>query len=105
MRPKTPPPPPCRSTSLPPSPANAPSSRVCAEPVEEESPTAAPGPNPVPSPGPTLTQLEDCFSEQVWHGRLGASITLVSTHEAVACLTARLLNFHSQILKYCTKYR
>ncbi|XP_014003954.1 IQ motif and SEC7 domain-containing protein 3 isoform X1 [Salmo salar] len=41
LRPKTPPPPPSRSTSLPPSPAT------------------------VPGPGPSLTQLEDCFSEQV----------------------------------------
>ncbi|KAL0968340.1 hypothetical protein UPYG_G00265620 [Umbra pygmaea] len=41
LRPKTPPPPPSRSTSLPPSTSTA------------------------PAPGPSLTQLEDCFSEQV----------------------------------------
>ncbi|KAM7414497.1 hypothetical protein PAMA_019353 [Pampus argenteus] len=55
LRSKTPPPPPCRSTSLPPSPASA--------------PAAAPSPGPcrAPSqtPGQTLTQLEDCFSEQL----------------------------------------
>ncbi|XP_034143982.1 IQ motif and SEC7 domain-containing protein 3 isoform X2 [Esox lucius] len=41
IRPKTPPPPPSRSTSLPPSTST------------------------IPAPGPSLTQLEDCFSEQV----------------------------------------
>nr|XP_046216454.1 IQ motif and SEC7 domain-containing protein 3-like [Oncorhynchus gorbuscha] len=41
LRPKTPPPPPSRSTSLPPS------------------------ASPAMGPGPSLTQLEDCFSEQV----------------------------------------
>ncbi|KAM7396651.1 hypothetical protein PAMP_019677 [Pampus punctatissimus] len=55
LRSKTPPPPPCRSTSLPPSPASA--------------PPAAPSPGPCrapsQSPGQTLTQLEDCFSEQL----------------------------------------
>ncbi|XP_075998539.1 IQ motif and SEC7 domain-containing protein 3 [Genypterus blacodes] len=52
MRPKTPPPPPCRSTSLPPSPASA-------------APTAPPPSSPAPTAGATLTQLEDCFSEQL----------------------------------------
>nr|XP_046251063.1 IQ motif and SEC7 domain-containing protein 3 isoform X3 [Scatophagus argus] len=55
LRSKTPPPPPCRSTSLPPSPASAPAA----------APSPAPGPAPPQTPGPTLTQLEDCFSEQL----------------------------------------
>lgn len=55
LRSKTPPPPPCRSTSLPPSPASAPTA----------APSSAPGPAPPQTPGQTLTQLEDCFSEQV----------------------------------------
>lgn len=53
LRSKTPPPPPCRSTSLPPSPASATTN------------TSTQGQAPPQSPGPTLTQLEDCFSEQV----------------------------------------
>uniref|UniRef100_A0A1A8G3P7 IQ motif and SEC7 domain-containing protein 3 n=2 Tax=Nothobranchius korthausae TaxID=1143690 RepID=A0A1A8G3P7_9TELE len=55
LRSKTPPPPPCRSTSLPPSPASAPASA----PLNTQSQA------PPSSPGPTLTQLEDCFSEQL----------------------------------------
>ncbi|KAM8861834.1 IQ motif and SEC7 domain-containing protein 3 isoform 2-T2 [Synchiropus picturatus] len=56
LRSKTPPPPPCRSTSLPPSPASAPTA----------APTSpAPGSAPSQAPGPSLTQLEDCFSEQL----------------------------------------
>lgn len=55
LRSKTPPPPPCRSTSLPPSPASVPAA----------APSAGPGIAPAPTPGQTLTQLEDCFSEQV----------------------------------------
>uniref|UniRef100_UPI0037E9771A IQ motif and SEC7 domain-containing protein 3 n=1 Tax=Semicossyphus pulcher TaxID=241346 RepID=UPI0037E9771A len=55
LRSKTPPPPPCRSTSLPPSPASAPTA----------APTPAPGPAQPQTPGQTLTQLEDCFSEQL----------------------------------------
>ncbi|XP_035520777.1 IQ motif and SEC7 domain-containing protein 3 [Morone saxatilis] len=55
LRSKTPPPPPCRSTSLPPSPASAPAT----------GPSPAPGPAPPQTPGQTLTQLEDCFSEQL----------------------------------------
>ncbi|CAL9695342.1 unnamed protein product [Knipowitschia caucasica] len=55
LRSKTPPPPPCRSTSLPPSPASAPS-------APPSSATAQPPPQ---TPGPSLTQLEDCFSEQL----------------------------------------
>ncbi|KAJ0069405.1 hypothetical protein NL108_006021, partial [Boleophthalmus pectinirostris] len=57
IRSKTPPPPPCRSTSLPPSPASAPN-----------APPASTAPQPplqTPTPGPSLTQLEDCFSEQL----------------------------------------
>ncbi|XP_068595406.1 IQ motif and SEC7 domain-containing protein 3 [Brachionichthys hirsutus] len=50
LRSKTPPPPPCRSTSLPPSPASA---------------SLAPGPVPPQTSGQTLTQLEDCFSDQL----------------------------------------
>ncbi|XP_067090132.1 IQ motif and SEC7 domain-containing protein 3 [Osmerus mordax] len=49
LRPKTPPPPPSRTTSLPPSPAS----------------TATPAPTPGPALGPSLTQLEDCFSDQL----------------------------------------
>lgn len=56
LRSKTPPPPPCRSTSLPPSPASAPTAPA--------SSTAQPPPQ-TPTPGPSLTQLEDCFSEQL----------------------------------------
>ncbi|XP_059191438.1 IQ motif and SEC7 domain-containing protein 3 [Centropristis striata] len=55
LRSKTPPPPPCRSTSLPPSPASAPTA----------GPSPTPGPAPPPTPGQTLTQLEDCFTEQL----------------------------------------
>ncbi|XP_021177849.2 IQ motif and SEC7 domain-containing protein 3 isoform X1 [Fundulus heteroclitus] len=55
LRSKTPPPPPCRSTSLPPSPASAPAN----------APSSAPSQAPPQAPGPTLTQLEDCFSEQL----------------------------------------
>ncbi|XP_061138631.1 IQ motif and SEC7 domain-containing protein 3-like [Syngnathus typhle] len=55
LRSKTPPPPPCRSTSLPPSPASAPAAAA--------APTS--GAPPSQSPGPSLSQLEDCFSEQV----------------------------------------
>ncbi|XP_019745915.1 IQ motif and SEC7 domain-containing protein 3 isoform X1 [Hippocampus comes] len=55
LRSKTPPPPPCRSTSLPPSPASAPAAAA--------PPTV--GPTPSQSPGPSLSQLEDCFSEQL----------------------------------------
>ncbi|XP_069567273.1 IQ motif and SEC7 domain-containing protein 3 isoform X2 [Brachyistius frenatus] len=55
LRSKTPPPPPCRSTSLPPSPAMAPA----------PTPSPTPGPAPPQTPGSTLTQLEDCFSEQL----------------------------------------
>ncbi|XP_077424743.1 IQ motif and SEC7 domain-containing protein 3 isoform X1 [Vanacampus margaritifer] len=55
LRSKTPPPPPCRSTSLPPSPASAPAAAA--------PPTS--GPAPSQSPGPSLSQLEDCFSEQL----------------------------------------
>ncbi|KAA8590163.1 hypothetical protein FQN60_014097 [Etheostoma spectabile] len=54
LRSKTPPPPPCRSTSLPPSPASA--------TAAGRSP--APDPATPQTPGQTLTQLEDCFSEQ-----------------------------------------
>ncbi|XP_040018054.2 IQ motif and SEC7 domain-containing protein 3 isoform X1 [Gasterosteus aculeatus] len=53
LRSKTPPPPPCRSTSLPPSPASAPSAG------------APPAAVPPQTPGQTLTQLEDCFSDQL----------------------------------------
>ncbi|XP_026031828.1 IQ motif and SEC7 domain-containing protein 3 isoform X2 [Astatotilapia calliptera] len=66
LRSKTPPPPPCRSTSLPPSsPASAPA------PPPTPAPGSGPGPGPGPAPptpqtpGPSLTQLEDCFSEQL----------------------------------------
>ncbi|XP_028306537.1 IQ motif and SEC7 domain-containing protein 3 isoform X2 [Gouania willdenowi] len=55
LRSKTPPPPPCRSTSLPPSPASA----------QQATPSPASGPAPPPTSGPSLTQLEDCFSEQL----------------------------------------
>ncbi|XP_041651967.1 IQ motif and SEC7 domain-containing protein 3 [Cheilinus undulatus] len=55
LRSKTPPPPPCRSTSLPPSPASA----------QAATPSPAPGPAPPQTSGQTLTQLEDCFSEQL----------------------------------------
>nr|XP_043892034.1 IQ motif and SEC7 domain-containing protein 3-like [Solea senegalensis] len=55
LRSKTPPPPPCRSTSLPPSPASAPAA----------APSPTPSTAPSPTPGSTLTQLEDCFSEQL----------------------------------------
>ncbi|KAG8012620.1 IQ motif and SEC7 domain-containing protein 3 [Nibea albiflora] len=55
LRSKTPPPPPCRSTSLPPSPASAPGA----------APSPVPGQAPPQTPGQTLTQLEDCFSEQL----------------------------------------
>ncbi|XP_062246006.1 IQ motif and SEC7 domain-containing protein 3 isoform X2 [Platichthys flesus] len=55
LRSKTPPPPPCRSTSLPPSPASAPLA------ARSPAPTTAPPPMSAPS----LTQLEDCFSEQL----------------------------------------
>lgn len=56
LRSKTPPPPPCRSTSLPPSPASA----------STATPTStAQQPPQTPTPGPSLTQLEDCFSEQL----------------------------------------
>uniref|UniRef100_A0A3Q3AT06 IQ motif and Sec7 domain ArfGEF 3b n=1 Tax=Kryptolebias marmoratus TaxID=37003 RepID=A0A3Q3AT06_KRYMA len=55
LRSKTPPPPPCRSTSLPPSPASAPTN----------APSSTPNQAPPQTPGPTLTQLEDCFSEQL----------------------------------------
>ncbi|XP_037109987.1 IQ motif and SEC7 domain-containing protein 3 isoform X1 [Syngnathus acus] len=55
LRSKTPPPPPCRSTSLPPSPASAPAAAA--------APTS--GAPPSQSPGPSLSQLEDCFSEQL----------------------------------------
>ncbi|KAK5928091.1 hypothetical protein CgunFtcFv8_013183 [Champsocephalus gunnari] len=51
LRSKTPPPPPCRSTSLPPSPASAPAARHSQAPNQ--------------NPGQTLTQLEDCFSDQL----------------------------------------
>lgn len=57
LRSKTPPPPPCRSTSLPPSPASAPSAG------------APPAAVPPQTPGQTLTQLEDCFSDQVFSSR------------------------------------
>ncbi|XP_056273642.1 IQ motif and SEC7 domain-containing protein 3 isoform X2 [Pseudoliparis swirei] len=54
LRSKTPPPPPpCRSTSLPPSPASTPAAG------------RSPGPAPPQTPGQTLTQLEDCFSDQL----------------------------------------
>ncbi|XP_019129232.2 IQ motif and SEC7 domain-containing protein 3 isoform X1 [Larimichthys crocea] len=55
LRSKTPPPPPCRSTSLPPSPASAPG----------PAPSPVLGQAPPQTPGQTLTQLEDCFSEQL----------------------------------------
>nr|XP_020467990.1 IQ motif and SEC7 domain-containing protein 3-like isoform X2 [Monopterus albus] len=55
LRSKTPPPPPCRSTSLPSSPAS-----VSAAAASPDLTTA-----PSQTPGPTLTQLEDCFSEQL----------------------------------------
>ncbi|XP_063755615.1 IQ motif and SEC7 domain-containing protein 3 isoform X2 [Eleginops maclovinus] len=55
LRSKTPPPPPCRSTSLPPSPASAPAT----------GPSPGPGSAPNQNPGQTLTQLEDCFSDQL----------------------------------------
>ncbi|KAM4573149.1 IQ motif and SEC7 domain-containing protein 3 isoform 1-T1 [Odontesthes bonariensis] len=55
LRSKTPPPPPCRSTSLPPSPASAPLN----------PPSSTSGQAPPQTPGPTLTQLEDCFSDQL----------------------------------------
>ncbi|KAL3061606.1 IQ motif and SEC7 domain-containing protein 3 isoform X1 [Trematomus bernacchii] len=51
LRSKTPPPPPCRSTSLPPSPASAPAARH-SQALNQ-------------NPGQTLTQLEDCFSDQL----------------------------------------
>ncbi|KAF3854763.1 hypothetical protein F7725_022818 [Dissostichus mawsoni] len=51
LRSKTPPPPPCRSTSLPPSPASAHAARHSQAPNQH--------------PGQTLTQLEDCFSDQL----------------------------------------
>ncbi|TNN80017.1 IQ motif and SEC7 domain-containing protein 3 [Liparis tanakae] len=53
LRSKTPPPPPCRSTSLPPSPASAPLA------------SRTPGPAAPQTPRQTLTQLEDCFSDQL----------------------------------------
>lgn len=63
LRSKTPPPPPCRSTSLPPSPASAPvtapSSGATSASDQDQSQA------PPQTPGPSLTQLEDCFSEQV----------------------------------------
>lgn len=63
LRSKTPPPPPCRSTSLPPSPASAPlaapSSGSTSATDQDQSQA------PPQTPGPSLTQLEDCFSEQV----------------------------------------
>ncbi|MED6278692.1 hypothetical protein CHARACLAT_026522, partial [Characodon lateralis] len=55
LRSKTPPPPPCRSTSLPPSPASAPAN----------APSSVSSQTPPQTSGPTLTQLEDCFSEQL----------------------------------------
>ncbi|XP_061780997.2 IQ motif and SEC7 domain-containing protein 3 isoform X1 [Nerophis lumbriciformis] len=57
LRSKTPPPPPCRSTSLPPSPASAAAAAAASAPSS--------GPAPAQSPGPSLSQLEDCFSEQL----------------------------------------
>ncbi|XP_016888548.1 IQ motif and SEC7 domain-containing protein 3 isoform X2 [Cynoglossus semilaevis] len=53
FRSKTPPPPPCRSTSLPTSAASAPAN------------PSSPIPTTAPPSAPTLTQLEDCFSEQL----------------------------------------
>lgn len=66
LRSKTPPPPPCRSTSLPPSPAST---------TTNTSTSSTQGQAPPQTPGPTLTQLEDCFSEQVSVCGSGVKIT------------------------------
>lgn len=63
LRSKTPPPPPCRSTSLPPSPASAPVTAASSGTTSASDQDQSQG--PPQTPGPSLTQLEDCFSEQV----------------------------------------